>query len=226
MKKRITTRLLFVFLTFWLAFAAATPAYAQDIIRADNIPAGAVIDSDIVMSGQNVSLDGTVTGNVFILGNQVRVNGTVNGSLILVAQNAEIGGAVSGTVYVMALTLELGPQAALERDLYIATVSLVTQSGAGIQRDLYAVGLDASLSGKIGRDPHTTIGPLQLYNGLMRLLGFEELTVKLRFDLPRRLRPHLPRLHHKAPAESLRWGVTPTEERLPPHPLRSSKRSS
>ena len=30
----------------------------------------------------------------------------------------------------------------------------------------------------------TVIGPIQLYNGLMRLLGFDELTLELHFDLP------------------------------------------
>jgi hypothetical protein len=54
-----------------------------------------------------------------------------------------------------------------------------------VGRDLYALGLDAGLNGSVGRDLHTSIGPIQLYNGLMRLLGFEELTIKLHFDLPK-----------------------------------------
>jgi hypothetical protein len=125
-----------------------------------------------------------VNGNVFILGNQVIVNGTVNGSLILIGQNALIGGEVTGTVYSVALTLELGPEAALARDLYVVTVSLTSGKGATIERDLYAVGLDAGLNGKVQRDLHTTIGPIQLYNGLMTLLGFPDLTIRLHFEAP------------------------------------------
>jgi hypothetical protein len=82
----------------------------------------------------------------------------------------------------MALTLELGPGAALERELYVAAVSLGSGPGSRVGRDLFAVSLDAGLNGRIEGQPHTAIGPIQLYNGLMRLLGFEELTIKLHID--------------------------------------------
>jgi cytoskeletal protein CcmA (bactofilin family) len=176
--------LLVLALTLVLAFGLTTPAAAQSLIYGSTIPAGTTVDQDVFLVGQNVSIDGTVNGNVFILGNQVVVNGTVDGSLVLVGQNAAIGGTVSGEVYAAALTLDLGPNAALGRDLYAGTVSLTSGKGSVIGRDLYAVGLDSGLSGHIGRDLHTAVGPLQLYNGVMRLLGFDNLTIKLHFEAP------------------------------------------
>lgn len=184
MHRSFRSKLLALAPTVLLAFGLATPAAAQGIIYGSSIPAGTTVDQDVFLVGQDVSIDGTVNGNVFVLGNQVVVNGTVDGSLVLVGQNAAVGGTVRGAVYAAALTLDLGPKAALGRDLYAATVSLTSGRGSVIGRDLYAVGLDSGLSGHVGRDLHTAVGPLQLYNGVMHLLGFDELTIKLHFEAP------------------------------------------
>ena len=178
--------LLFLTLAFLLIFCLPAPVAAADngIFYGDTIPAGTVVEHDVVLYGQNVSVNGTVDGNVFILGNQVLVNGTVNGSLVLIAQNASIGGDVSGAVYALALTLDLPTRARLERDLYSAAVSLTSGQDSTISRHLYALGLDSGLNGKVGGDLHTVIGPIQLYNGLMHLLGFDELTLQLHIEIP------------------------------------------
>ncbi len=184
MNRSFHIRLLPIILAFFLALGIATPAAAQGPITGDTIPAGTVVDHDVFLVGQNVSIDGTVNGNVFILGNQVIVNGSVDGSLILIGQNAGIGGTVSGAVYAAALTLDLAPYASIRRDLYVVSISLTSGDQSVIGRDLYAVGLDSGLNGRVGRDLHTVIGPIQLYNGLMTLLGYDELTLKLHFETP------------------------------------------
>ncbi len=184
MKRTIRTTLSILIVTLILAFGFASPAAAQGIIYGSSIPAGTTVDHDVLLVGQDVVVDGTVNGNVFVLGNQVAINGTVDGSLVLVGQNAGLGGEVDGGVYAVALTLDLGPKASLGRDLYTAAVSLTSGSGSTIARDLYAVGLDSGLSGHVGRDLHTVIGPIQLYNGIMHLLGFDELTIRLHIDIP------------------------------------------
>lgn len=168
-----------------LAFILPTPALAQGIVYGETIPSGTIVNYDVVLVGQNVSIEGTVNGNVFILGNQVTVNGDVNGSLLVIGQNLMLGGTVTGGVYALGLTTELASGASLERDLYALSVGIACQTDASIRRDLFALALDANLNGSVGRDLHTAIGPIQLYNGLMRLLGFEELTIKLHFELPK-----------------------------------------
>lgn len=169
-----------------LIISSATPTsvHAQGMVYGDTVPVGTTVDHDVVLIGQNIMLAGTVNGNVFVLGNQVAVTGNVNGSLILIAQNAVIGGNISGAVYSSALTLELSSNAALDRELYVTAISLITQPGSVIGRDLFALGLDAGLNGQVGRDLHTSLGPIQLYNGLMHLLGFDQLTLKLHIDFP------------------------------------------
>jgi cytoskeletal protein CcmA (bactofilin family) len=185
MKRTMRVKLTLSAILLLAAFLLPTSASAYDgIIYGEKIPAGTTVDHDVLLVGQNVSIDGTVNGNVFILSNQVLINGKVNGSLVMIAQNAVIGGEVSGAVYTTALTLDLPEKAALARDLYAVTVSLTSKPASQIGRHLFALGLDAGLNGQIGGDLHTSIGPIQLYNGLMRLLGFEELTIELHFDAP------------------------------------------
>lgn len=173
-----------ILLALVLLFAISRPAAAQGIVHSGTIPAGTVLDSDVIITGQTVAIDGTVNGNVFALGNQVAINGEVDGSLIALGQNVYIEGQVSGGTYLTALTLDMGPEANLGRDLYAVVVSLVTQPGASVERDLFALSLDAGLGGHVGRDSHALIGPIQLFNGLMRLLGFEEIVIDLRFRPP------------------------------------------
>jgi cytoskeletal protein CcmA (bactofilin family) len=180
-------RLLPILLTsLLLAFTFPSPVAAADdgIFYGDAIPAGVVVDHDVVLFGDEVLVEGAVNGNLFILGNQVVVTGSVDGSLVLIAQNAAVSGDVTGAVYALSLTLDLPASALLERDLYTAAVSLTSGPDSIIGRHLYALGLDAGLNGQIGGDLHTVIGPIQLYNGLMRLLGYEELTLELHFEIP------------------------------------------
>jgi hypothetical protein len=199
MKRSLHVKLTLLAMAFLAAFLFPTSARADGgIIYGEKIPAGVTVDHDVLLIGQNVSIEGTVNGNVFILGNQVLINGQVNGSMVMIAQNAAIGGEVSGAVYAVALTLDLPEKASLARDLYAVTVSLTSRPASQIGRHLFALGLDAGLNGKIGGDLHTVIGPIQLYNGLMRLLGFDELTIELHFDIPAS-NPGSPQSRHPTP---------------------------
>jgi hypothetical protein len=182
MKKVFPQKMLTALGTLLLVLAVATPVSAQGLIGGNSVPAGTVLEQDVFLTGQNVSIDGDVTGNVFILGNQVAVNGNVDGSLILIGQNAKISGNVSGGVYAAAVTLQLSPSSLLARDLYVLSVSLTSGRNSVIGRDLFAVGLDSGLNGQVTRNLHTAIGPIQLYNGLMSLLGFDDLSLKLNFS--------------------------------------------
>jgi hypothetical protein len=223
MNRSLRYKILILCMTFVIAFTMTIPAAAEDgIITGDTIPANTIYDHDAILIGQNVTIDGTIDGNAFILGNQVTLNGKVNGSIILLGQNAGIGGVVTGEVYAVALTLDLAPKAVIGRDLYVATVSMTSGAGSLIGRDLFALGLDSGLNGQVGRDLHTVIGPIQLYNGLMTLLGLKNLTIKLHFETPapsptssgstipfgQMAAPHLANLRHTAtdPAGSFDWG--------------------
>ncbi|MBN2387545.1 MAG: polymer-forming cytoskeletal protein [Anaerolineales bacterium] len=182
--KRKQRILLALALTLVLAFGAVTPAHAEELVYGDTVAAGEVVERDILLVGRQVSIAGTVIGNVVAVGNQVIITGTVDGSLLVLGQNIHIGGRVTGGVYASALTVDLGQTALLSRDLNTVAVSITADNGSEIGRDLNAIGLDSGLNGHVARDLHTAIGPIQLYNGLMRLLGFDDLTLELHFESP------------------------------------------
>ncbi len=184
-------RFIILSLSLLLALGIVSPVQAQGILQGNTVPEGTFIANDVVLVGEDVVLAGEVDGNVFILGSRAVVTGKVSGSLLALGGNLALDGEVGGTLYAGGLTLEVGPHARLGRDLYAVAVSLVLQAGSLVERDLFALGLDAGLSGQVGRSLHTVIGPIQLYNGLMRLLGFEDLVISLNL-IPQPPAPSLP----------------------------------
>jgi cytoskeletal protein CcmA (bactofilin family) len=144
---------------------------ARELTDPSSLAAGQVIDNDIFVAMQQVTIDGTVNGDVFVLGNQVVVNGEVNGSLFAVGQNVEIQGKVSGTTYAAAISMKLGPSASLQRNLYYAGGVFSALDGAKIQRDLNTICLDAKISGQIGRNTNAMIGILNLIEFIIQSLS-------------------------------------------------------
>ena len=69
-------RILFLLLLILLTIAwAPQAALAQAIIRGDEIPAGEVVDNDVILSGNVVLLAGGVNGNAFFAGRGVVMDG-------------------------------------------------------------------------------------------------------------------------------------------------------
>ena len=161
---RPAVRVLLGLIIFVAAVVGLTKSVQADtiIIEGDTIPSGTVVDNDAIISGEDVVIDGTVRGDVFALGNRVTVNGTIDGSLVTVSSEVIINGSVTGTVYVLAGILELGPTATTERNVFVASLRLLTQSGSVVGRDLHAISVGGQLNGRIGRDTNATIGILEI----------------------------------------------------------------
>lgn len=154
-------------------FSVFSPARAQGIqvTFEDSVPAGTVVENDVVLTGTNVNLDGDVDGDVFALGSQVEVNGEVQGSLFVIGQNVVINGKVAGTTYVAAATLDLGPETELNRNLYNISASLNLAEGSSVGRDLVLISFGGRLSGDIGRNTVGVIGPFELFKLFMEMIG-------------------------------------------------------
>ena len=162
--RRITILLLLILIA--LAWAPRA-ALAQAIVRGDTIPAGEVVDNDVILSGDVVHLAGTVRGNAFVAGREVVVDGHVEGSLFAIAQRITINGAVDGGAYTLGLVAQLGSEAAVGQNFYFLGVSLSSTRGAQIGRDLVALSLGAHLQGSVGRDTRLIAGLVQFLNLFM-----------------------------------------------------------
>jgi hypothetical protein len=156
-----------------LAFAwAPRTALAQTIIRGDEIPAGEVVENDVILSGDVVRLAGEVNGNAFVAGREVVIDGHVTGSLFAIAQRITINGAVDGGAYTLGLVTQLGSEATVGQNFYFLGVSLSSARGAQIGRDLVALSLGAHLQGSVARNTRLIAGLVQFLNLFMdRSLG-------------------------------------------------------
>ncbi len=161
-----TARRLAVLLLLTLIALAWAPraALAQAILRGDTLPAGEVVDNDVVLSGDVVHLDGVVKGNAFVAGRLVIIDGQVEGSLFALGQRVVINGTVDGSAYVIALVGELGQGSAIGQNFAFLGISLSSARDSRIGRDLMALTLGAQLQGTVGRNT-------RLMAGLVQFLG-------------------------------------------------------
>jgi len=136
---------------------------AGKILHTTAIPAGQVIENDVFLTGQQPTIDGIVNGDVFIFGSDVSINGEVNGSVFVVAQNLHLTGKVSDNLYAAAVEMTQPTESQIGRSLYTLTLSLITEPGSNIGRDLNAVALSARMQGLTERNTAAIIGPWEIF---------------------------------------------------------------
>lgn len=151
---------------FAAAFIAG-PAAGQGLSIASSVQAGEVVDNDLLLTGFEGVIDGTVIGNVFATGKEVTVNGDIEGSLFVVGDKLTVNGHVAGGTYAVGVSLEQGSSSVIGLNLYFLGISIRTESGAEIGRDLTMVTLSANLAGEVGRDTRAVVGLLEF----LRILG-------------------------------------------------------
>lgn len=155
-------------LVFVLLFLSITQTVrAQGIVFGEQVRAGEIVVSDVVLNGNDARLMGEVDGDVFIVGRSVIVDGKVNGSLFVIADRLLLNGEVDGSVYVGAVSLQVGETAVTQRSLFYFGLSLLMERGSSIGRDLYALTFGARLAGEVGRDTQAVIGIYEVVRFLL-----------------------------------------------------------
>ena len=144
-------------------FAVPQAAQAQWIVRGDTIPAGEVIENDVILTGTNVTVNGTVNGDVVAVGSSVSINGTTTGSLVVAGREVSLNGEVGGSVYVAGRTLRLGPASQIDHNVHFGGVLLDSAQGSKIGRDLVAASVRASIGSEIGRGLNAIIALLSFH---------------------------------------------------------------
>lgn len=158
-------------LTLVGVFTVIQPAKAQGIVYGDSVPAGTTVQSDVILYGDDVVISGNVDGDVIAVGRNVSVDGEVSGSLVLVGEDISINSPVDGTVYAVGANLDLGEMGELNRNLYFAGLSLATQEGSIVGRDLLAASLGANLAGEVNGSTKAIIGALEFFRVFMDNFG-------------------------------------------------------
>ncbi|MBN1668922.1 MAG: polymer-forming cytoskeletal protein [Anaerolineales bacterium] len=179
---KITRRILFtlLFLTVvTMLVGRPTPAKAFEDNTDGIIPAGTIIDDDLMISAFKIVIDGTVNGNVFASGSDVTVNGTINGNLLLNASRATINGEINGSiaatgwevylngpvqgsVYFSGASLVVNPTAHINRNLIVTGFSIEVQPGAVIEKEMMGNSYQTIVAGTIGQDVSLDCGAVEI----------------------------------------------------------------
>jgi hypothetical protein len=178
--RKTAIRLLIAFgLVFALAFTGVQKARAMEIDGDGVVGADEVIEDDLFLYDETVTMAGTINGNLMAFGNTVTVSGVVDGDLIVGGGRLNITGTVNGNVFAVGgdvtidgkvqdslffggNSVKLGSNAVVESNLYAAAFSVNLQAGSSVARDIAVGGYQAILSGEIGRDARAWVGAFQL----------------------------------------------------------------
>jgi cytoskeletal protein CcmA (bactofilin family) len=143
------------------------------------IAADEVIDDDVFISSETVVVDGTVNGTLFVSASSATINGTVGGDLLVTSadttfnglvkgnlafagQFLSLDGTVEGTLFSLGNTVTLGPSAVVGRNLFFTGLSLETEPGSTIGRDVEANGYQALLGGQVDRNVQAGVVALEI----------------------------------------------------------------
>jgi len=170
-----------------LMFVLVTPASAFVVDNDGTLGVNEVIDDDLFLGGDIVTVDGTVNGLLFAGGRDVVIKGTVNGDAVLTGQNitvadgavitgnlfiggqiVKVGGKVNGSLFNGSMSLELADTAFVTRNLYFGGYSLKTEPKSSVGMDMAIGGYQAILGGNVDRDVKAGLGALQLNGSIGR----------------------------------------------------------
>ncbi|NSW51108.1 MAG: polymer-forming cytoskeletal protein [Anaerolineae bacterium] len=173
--------MLAVLMIFGLLFVAVTPVQAAEITDDGTVGADEVIDDDLLIAAEIVTIEGLVTGSVIAMGSQVEVNGTVEGDLFVFGQTVEIGkdariggnlfagaaevivkGTVAGSIFGGASNVLLEDGARADGNLYVGAYNLGMEEETFIGRDLFYGGMQTRLAGEIADDARIAAEAVEL----------------------------------------------------------------
>jgi cytoskeletal protein CcmA (bactofilin family) len=157
-----------------LLLIVAAPVSAAERRSGDRvvIGVGEVVNDDLYVAAESVTIDGTVNGDLIAAASQVTINGAVEGDVLAVGQALVINGAVGDDVRMAGNAIQFGPNARVGDDMLGAASSVEQQRNATIGGDAYLAASQALLAG-------TTRGELQGAFAALALRGTVERDVNL-----------------------------------------------
>ena len=111
------------------------------------VEADEVIEDDLYIFGDEVTIDGVVKGDVIAFGRVIRMNGTIEQDFIAAGLAIVISGEVGDDVRVAAQVLKIEKDAIIADDLIAAGLSLEFIKASSIGGDLVIAGYQALLGG-------------------------------------------------------------------------------
>jgi cytoskeletal protein CcmA (bactofilin family) len=108
-----------------------------------------VIDDDLYVFAQKVTVNGTIKGDLIVFGRQIDINGSVDGDLIAAAQQVLVNGKVSDDARVAGQVLTLQNNADIADDLIAASYSLECTQASHIGGEVKYAGYQSVFAGRV-----------------------------------------------------------------------------
>jgi cytoskeletal protein CcmA (bactofilin family) len=146
----------------------AAPVSAADTRGGEQVLIGReeVINDDLYVAANTVTIDGTVKGDVVAVASQIIVNGTVEGDLLAAGQGVLLNGQVGDDMRAAGQAIKLGPSAQVGGDLAVGALSLETQAGSSVSGDLLVGAYQVLLAGEIGQDIKGAMNRMALHGSV------------------------------------------------------------
>lgn len=168
-----------------IALFAATPVMAADLRTDDTviIASGDVIDDDLYIAANHITVNGIVNGDVLAIGSRITINGKIDGDIVAIGANIDISGEITGAVRVggdsVTVTGDIGG------DLIAAVDDIAIENTAIVGRDLVFTGrkidIDSFISDSImGWGSRVTIN--DIVGGDIEI-GVEQFTITSTADI-------------------------------------------
>lgn len=150
-KSRFVT-LLVLFVLALSVFVPAASAYDGRTGERVVVARDEVINDDLFVSGNTVTVDGTVNGDLIAVGQTVVINGKVTGNLIAAGSGVTVNGEVGHDVFAAAGVVTIGPKAQIGYNAYTAGGSVETQAGSLVGGSLLLAAGQGLVSGQVTND--------------------------------------------------------------------------
>ena len=165
------TRILNLLTLFVLALFILVPAAsAYDGRGGESVVIGKdeVINDDLFVGGNTVTVDGTVNGDLITAGQTVTINGKVTGNVIAAGSSVTVNGEVGHDVFAAGAAVTIGSDARIGHNAYTAGASVESQGGSLIGGSLFIGAGQGLVSGQITKDLLAGAGRLRLESAVGR----------------------------------------------------------
>jgi cytoskeletal protein CcmA (bactofilin family) len=119
-----------------ITLLSVTPTAAAELHGYDDviIASGDVVNDDLYLAGNRITINGVVYGDVIAAGSTVNIGGRINGDVIVLASTLNIDGEITGSLRTAASTINIG--GVIGQDLVVAGSTIELGNTAEIGRDL------------------------------------------------------------------------------------------
>jgi cytoskeletal protein CcmA (bactofilin family) len=163
---KIFKRLLlaFVSLLILIGLTVATPLQGMESRSGEQvfIPSDEVVEDDLYVAGETITIDGTVSGDLVAAGRVITLNGTVEGDMIAAGQAIAINGTVTDDVRMAGQVLKISAGSQIDDDVIAAGASLESEEGSAIAGTLSFMGAQSLIAGTVGEMMRGTMAALEV----------------------------------------------------------------